>query len=1231
MGGSFVHLHNHSMYSVLDGNQTVESIVERAKELNQFAACVTDHGAMGSMVKLEDLCREEGLDYVHGSEVYVAKDMEEKDDTRYHLVLLALNNKGLRNLIRLTSLAWLEGFYRKPRIDLNLLKEYREGLVVMSACTSGLVSSFILKEDIEQAKKICKWFQKYFGQDFYLELMPLVGREDKEGKRVYNEVVKANKGLLEIGQELGISFVATNDCHYSRKEDEYTQDILLCIQSKKKIDDPTRWRFDLKELYMKSESEMVDSFKQHHSYIPEKIVDAAINNSSFIAFACETAVFRRSNWLPNFEVPKGLTQLDFIKQLLKKGWNDKLVKTGQIKKVARKKGLTEKEVKELYKARLDRELESADTQGFINYFLIVWDLYNWVLSQDIQCGPGRGSSAGSLVCFLLNITQVDPMEYDLLFERFITPGRITSPDIDMDFQDDKRDLIKQYLAERWGADNVVSIGTYGTLKGKQALKDVGRVFGVPYQETQKVCDLVIQRATGDARFSFTLEDTLEQFDYPKEYNQKHPDVFDNAAKLEGRIRQRGMHACGVLALPEPIIDIIPLEKYKGEIITALTWQETDEIGMLKLDILGLSTLTIIKRTLDLIEERTGEKIDIYKLPTDDPEVFKAYKEGKTVGVFQLDSIGASKMCTEAPMECMDDLIAVNALYRPGAMRSGLAGEYIRRKSGRPYKKGHPIVDKITEPTEGCMLYQEQVMAIMRDMALWEPDQVDRVRKLVGKSEGLSKMLEFKQDFLDGCVNNPAYMEGLTEEEKVEPERAGDRIYNSVLHFGSYGFNKSHSTCYATISYWTMWLKIHYPSEFFSVLLSKESDDGNVRRFINEMKAFNIKLLPPDINKSKAGFTLEEGGIRAGLEKVKNVGENAINSIVENSPYKDFDDFVARVNRRVVNRKVIANLIKVGAFSEWFDNRADLLVKWEDIAGKKGKSIHTSTASAKPWTDMEMIRAVTDIFPIPTEKHIIEYYPDVMSKVFRKIIKAEDIEEHSNKVVYMAGTIQDIKYNRVGDFDTIERSEEEKANSDFGQRYANINLEDVTGYRRHKFSTTTYKQFQKVLEQGDGTPVIIKSRADKSRDINYILDITELDDFRERLKEGGDLTPFQKSLVVNPLEEYQEVREALGFPYLDKAEGRQVKLMGELVYLREYNAKNGLMAFLGIEDETGSLDIMVWADAYAAFKKKLKLGNLLAIRATRVKDGKYAVDYIKGDKIVTLNQLKRKLEKAGASE
>ncbi len=1233
MAESFVHLHVHSDFSILDGCQTIQEIVDKAVENKQQSIAVTDHGTIGNFVALEKKCKEKGLQHIHGVEVYVTEDRFEKSDHRYHLVLLAKNNVGLKNIFKITSASFTEGFYRRPRIDLKLLREYKDGIIVLSACASGLISNFVLKEDMDRAVKLSKWMLREFGGDFYYELMPLVGRKDKEGKKMLDEQRKVNAGLLELHKELGIPIVATNDAHYANKEDYKAQDVLLCVQTKKKITDIDRWRFDLVELHLKTREEMEQSFKLCYPDIPKKKVTEALNNSVFISLSCLTEVERKKNLIPAINLPSGMTNVSFLQSLVKKAWKPRLIDNGQLRRVADKKGFSLKSMEKVYKERLKTELEQIERQGFVDYFLVVWDLYQWVHKQDIMCGPGRGSSAGSLVCFLLGITQIDPLEYDLWFTRFIAPDRVTSPDIDMDFEDAKRDSVKAYLVEKWGRENTSSVGTYGTQKGKQALKDVGRVFGVPWQETQKVTDLIIQRAWGDARVSYTIMDTFEQFDAAKEYLRKYPDVVKYAMKFEGRIRQRGIHASGVEVAPFPLTDIIPIETTGHgkvrEVITGVDHREADELGLVKLDVLGLATLTVVKQTIDLVKERTGKEVDLYSVDRDDPLVFEKFTEGKCAGIFQVNTIGFIKMCMEAPMRDVDDLAVVLALYRPGAMRSGLAQDYLKRSQGKSkVKTVHPIYDDITKDTAGCIIYQEQVMAFFSKMADWSASEVDAGRRTMAKSYGVDKLNEERPKFIKGALDNPEYMNGLTDEQRKEPESVANRIYDMILHFGSYGFNKSHAVAYAMISYWTMWLKVHHPNEFYAVLLSREPDDDNIRRFITEMRQEGIKLLPPDINKSQADFSLDKDGVRAGLAKIKNVGENAVAAIIEARPYKNMDDFISRVNRRIVNKRVIANLIKVGAFSQWYSDRAELLAKFEVITGKKGKSVDDVEVNVESWDEETFIRMVTSIYPIPTEKHITEYYGDVLDGVIRKFVKIEDMEEHINEVVYVCGTIQDIKFNRVGDFDLKEKTEEQKkASKNYGKRYANINIEDGTGYRRHKFSVDGYSIHQGVLEKGEGTPVIVKARVDKQRDINYILDLTELDDFRERLREGIPLTPFQQSLVKNPLEPYAALREAYDIPYIEDLDTslKSLKIMGEVAYTKEYHARNGLMLFAGLEDETGYFDLIVWADAYTKFEKYLKMGSLAVVKASRVKDGKYAVDIGKDDRIVLAKTMLRRLK------
>ena len=1495
MSKTMVHTHVHSDFSILDGCQRVTEIAARVKKLGQPAVALTDHGVIGNMLAFEKACRNEDIKHIHGIEVYLTENMREKSENRYHTVLLAKNNIGLSNIIKLSSFGFIDGFYYRPRIDLKILKEYKEDLIVTTACTSGLIPKFIFNEQWEKAVKACKWFMKYFPDDFYLELMPNVGRKDKDGQKEQRGQKKINEGLCKLSKELGIPLVATNDAHYSTKEGNKTHEVLLCISSRKTIDNPDRWKPDIVESYIKSREEMEKTFAKHYGEISKTIVKRALDNTLEIADKCETWIETKACIIPELPASKiDMSQLDFLKSLVKKAWKNKLIDGGQIARVAKKKRITQFEVGKIYKERVNMELKTIDEQDYASYFLVVWDLYKWVREQNIFYGPGRGSSAGSLVCYLLDITQIDPIEYDLLFERFLRPGRVTAPDIDMDFQDDRRDEVKQYLIDKWGKDCVANIGNYGTEKGKAALKDVGRVFGVPWQETQKVTNLVIQRSSGDARVSNTIEDTFKEFDIARQYDKKYPDVLKYAKVIEGRIRQRGVHASGVVIAPFPLIDMIPLERHGGRdtgvITTGLDWLECDELGLLKLDVLGLSTLTVIKQTLNLIESRTGRKIDMYNLLVDDPKVMKKFAGGNCIGAFQFDSIGMAKMCTEAPMENLNDIAIVNALYRPGGMRcisgdtriqtsisscvrmyktmeeiykmwstpqnmgnnrglgykhrkqmrvvsvnsetrnleidsiisvecsgeksvyslkvrnyvganakyqvkflnikaslkhrflclgennkfiwkemkhinfgdyiaikwynrvgeswekrktlyefqmvalfnyrcecaicgwdkavcdvhhidgnsknnkienlvflcpnchrdlehnqayslkqiqlaqkkmrlpneynkgfrfvkviekvfegkmitydmeveknhnyiaggfivhnSGLAGRYLARKAGSQERKFiHPIYDNITDITEGCIVFQEQVMALFREMARWTGVEVDQGRKMIAKSHGVEELSRQRDHFVNGALNNPEYMEGLTKEQKEKPESIAETIFTTILHFGSYGFNRAHSAAYGLISYWTMYLKTYYPLEFYSVLISRESDDENISRFIRAMRKEDIALLPPDVNKSLADFSIEENGIRAGLGKIKNIGDNAIINILETRPFKNIDDLLGKVTKRIVNKRVVVNLIKAGAFDDMHSDRNKLLNQFLEGYGKKGK-IKDIEVDVEPLDEEGLIRMAIEVLPIPPAKHILKYYSEIIDNIGVALTSVEETTQGKSRIVYMAGAITDIKYNRVGDFDLKERSEEDKKKEkNWGRRYANINLEDETGYKRHKFSPALYDRFQHIIEKGNGTPVIIKSKADITRDINYVIDVVDLDELRDKIRFGGEFTSLEDILMNSPLGDYKDVLEAYQFDEIGKVKGHTIKVAGIVASVKEHMAKNGLMAFISLEDGTGFIDLLIWADTYVEFKNIINSGKALAIKAVKVEGGKYAVDLRNGCKITTLDALKERM-------
>lgn len=873
MSKGFVHLHNHSEYSLLDGACRVKGLISRALELEMPAVAITDHGVLYGVIDFYREAKQQGIKPIIGCEVYVAPrsrlDKEARmDDNQYHLVLLCKNQTGYKNLVELVSRAYIEGFYYKPRVDRELLQRYNEGLIAMSACIAGEIPQYILAGKIEQAKKTACEFRDIFGPDnFYLEVQD-------HGIAAEKKVCQA---LYEISAETGIPLVATNDLHYLRQEDAAIHDVLLCIQTAKTVNDEDRMRFPGNEFYMKSEAEMRELFALH----PE-----ALDNSLRIAEACNLDFTFGEFHLPYFDIPEGYTPETYLNKL---SWE----------KFQQRYPAPQAEVED----RLKYELEVINQMGFAEYFLIVQDLVNWARRNKVPVGPGRGSAAGSLVSYVLGITSIDPLKYDLLFERFLNPERVSMPDIDIDFCFEKRDQVINYIVERYGADRVAQIITFGTMAARAAIRDVGRALDVPYGEVDKIAKLV------PAELGVTLDRALEiSPDLMQAYQGSYEvrKIIDTARAIEGMPRHASIHAAGVVIGREALSAIVPLQKTTdNHIITQFAKETVEDIGLLKMDILGLRTLTVIDRALEIIKKTRNIELDIENLPLDAQPVYELLQNKNTIGVFQLESDGLRRILSEMQPTRFEDLIAIIALYRPGPLGSGMVEDFISCKHGRQaIEYMDPRLEDILEETYGVILYQEQVMRVASDLASFTMGEADVLRRAMGKKKAKELMAQ-REKFIQGAARNQI------------GEDISSRLFDLMESFAGYGFNKSHSAAYAMISYQTAYLKAYYPEEFMCAFLSSVIDhQDRVVFYIKECKAMGIEILPPDINESFETFTVSAGGIRFGLGAIKNVGINTVKTIVNVRKQEKFTslfDFCKRIDLSQINKRVMENLIVAGCF------------------------------------------------------------------------------------------------------------------------------------------------------------------------------------------------------------------------------------------------------------------------------------------------------------------------------
>ncbi len=884
---NFVHLHNHTEYSLLDGAVRVNHLIEAAKKNNMSAVAMTDHGVLYGLIKFYRQAKKSGIKPILGCELYLAPEsrFEKKSPKRYHLVLLAANNEGYNNLLKIVSKAWLQGFYYKPRADKDLLYEHNKGIIALSACVLGEIPQLLLEGKKELAKKAVSDYQQIFGKNnFYLELQDHKLREEK----------RVNGKMISLANELDVPLVVTNDIHYLNQDDAEFHEILLALQTGKTINDEDRLTFDSEEFYFKNHQEMKKLF-------PE--INEAYSNTKIIADRCNVELDFDQFYLPDYP---GVDENQKPEELL----YNKCIQ-----------GLKNKELVDDQKAkkRLEYELNIIKEMDYVSYFLIVRDFIVYAEEKGIRVGPGRGSAAGSLVSYLLGITKINPLKYGLIFERFLNPERVTMPDIDIDF-DERRDQIIEYVKKRYGKEKVAQIGTFGTMAARAAVRDIGRALDIPYSEVDRIAKMIPSTP------GITLKEALEENEkLKKQYdeNQRTKKLLDYARQVEGMPRHISTHAAGVIIGPEKLTNIIPLQFQDENIITQLPMDELEELGLLKMDFLGLRNLTVIEKTLDLIENKYNKKINIDNIPLDDMEVYKLLQEGKTLGVFQMESYLFQDLNKKLKPDRFEDLIALLALGRPGPLNSGLVEDYIESRHGNKQPEYlHPSLKPILEETFGLILYQEQVMEIASKLGGYSMGEADILRRGMSKKKpGL--VARERKKFIKGAQNN-----GLD-------KKTAHEIFDQMEYFAGYGFNKSHSAAYALLAYQTAYLKVKYPSEFMAALLSSVMNNlDKISVYINGCKEMGINVLPPDINESGYEFeTNENGDIRFGLKAVKNIGSGAIKSITEereNGYYQSPVDFLKRVDLTNINIKTLESLIKSGTMDSLGIYRSRLLVKYEEI-------------------------------------------------------------------------------------------------------------------------------------------------------------------------------------------------------------------------------------------------------------------------------------------------------------
>ena len=1043
----FVHLHLHSEYSLLDGACRIQQVVKKAKELGMKSLAITDHGVMYGVIDFYKACKKEGIRPILGCEVYTAaRTLTDKDPRldadQGHLILLARNNQGYKNLMKLVSLGFTSGFYYKPRIDYEQLARYSEGLIALSACLAGDIPQLIMQQNYEKAKELALKLEGIMGKgNFYLEIQHNGIEEQKI----------VNTQLLNLSMEAGIPLAATNDVHYINREDSRAQEILICIQTGKTVEDTDRLKFETDELYLKTTDEMWD----HFSGCPEALV-----NTVEIADRCNVEITFGEIHLPKFDVPEGFTPFEYLKMLCDKGLNLRYGDNPACRK------------------QMEFELSVINQMGYVDYFLIVWDFIKYARDNGIMVGPGRGSAAGSIVSFCLRITNVDPIKYDLLFERFLNPERISMPDIDIDFCYERRQEVIDYVVRKYGEDRVAQIITFGTMAARAAVRDVGRALAIPYNDVDKVAKMIPMMPGKHVMIADAIEANPELRNlYSEDPTVK--ELLNTAMTLEGMPRHASTHAAGVVISNQPITEFVPLYRNEDLILTQFPMTTLEELGLLKMDFLALRTITVIRDTLAMIRADKGIELDIDKMDYNDPAVFELIGRGDTSGVFQLESSGMTQFMKDLQPTTLEDIIAGISLYRPGPMDQ--IPRYIRNKNnpdGITYltEKLKPIL----QVTYGCMVYQEQVMQICRSLGGYSLGRSDLVRRAMSKKKK-DVMDAERQNFVYGSVDNSGNILIPGAIRNGVDEKAAQTLFDEMMDFASYAFNKSHAAAYAYVGYQTAWFKCYYPVEFMAALLNSLLGSlGRISQYVLECRKRGIEVLAPDINESYSAFSVSKGKIRFGLTAIKHVGENVVKGLIEerkkNGSYKSFIDFCERMEGKDLNKRTVESLIKCGAFDSFGIYRSRLIASYEKILERvsiKRKSLLTGQFSlfealsgsdetvTIEWPQMQeydpklLLAMEKDMLGLFITGHPLDAFEDqikenVTAYSYDFEITDEDTEQSKltdNQFVRIAGIIVDIK--------TIST----KSN----RMMAFLTVEDLYGQMEVVVFPNIYEQFTKFIE------------------------------------------------------------------------------------------------------------------------------------------------------------------------
>ena len=1094
--GQFTHLHVHTQYSILDGAAAIKPLLKRAKELGMTALAITDHGNMYGVKEFHDAAEKEGIKPILGCEVYVAGgsrfDKSGKDDRGDHLILLAKNLEGYHNLSKIVSYAFTEGFYYRPRVDKELLRLYHDGIICCSACLGGELPQAIMRGDMQEARRVVEEFVSIFGEDYYLELQLHQSGIPRIDEQVYENQKKVNAVLLQLAAEYGVKYICSNDVHFIMADDAPAHDRLICLNTGRDLDDPNRMRYTWQE-YLKSEEEMAALFPDH----PE-----ALATTAEIAGKVEEYSLEHKPLMPNFPIPDDFdVPLDQLKETFRKKIKDEAVLaeidrcTDSLDEVVGRhpelsdqltiakqfrylEHLTYKGAERRYgtlsdavRKRIEYELSTIEWMGFPGYFLIVWDFIRAAREMGVSVGPGRGSAAGSVVAYSLTITNIDPMKYDLLFERFLNPDRISLPDVDVDFDEDGRADVLHYVVEKYGSKRVAQIVTFGTMAPKAAIKDVARVQKLPLSESNRISKLVPEKP--GTTFAKAYKEVPELVKEKESDNPLIRDTMKYAEKLEGSVLQTGVHACGVIIGQDDLEKFAPMAIAKDAELNVVQYEGklVESVGLIKMDFLGLKTLSIIKDALENIESTTGSRPDIDAIPLDDPLTYDLYSRGETTGLFQFESPGMKKHLRNLKPNRFEDLIAMNALYRPGPME--YIPNFIARKHGlEPVTYEIPDMEEYLKDTYGITVYQEQVMLLSQKLAGFTGGEADTLRKAMGKK---------KRDVLDKM--KPKFIEGA--KKNGHDPKICEKIWGDWEAFASYAFNKSHSTCYAYVSYQTAYLKAHYPAEFMAALLSRNlSDIKKISFFMDECKRMGLSVLGPDVNHSKIRFSVDEGGnVRFGLAAIKGVGESAVQNIIdtrkEGGPFKSVYDFVERVNLQTVNKKTLENLVLGGAFDAISDlprsaylardehdgTLLDALVRYGNRVQSEKNNVQqslfggiTEESSVQkpeppqytPWTKLETLNRERDVIGIYLSSHPLDDFSLIIKHYCTcSLGDLADLPSMNGRDFVAAGMVTSVMH----------------LTTKTGKPYGRFTIEDYNGSHEFVLFSKDYENFRRFLFEG----------------------------------------------------------------------------------------------------------------------------------------------------------------------